>query len=386
VRYLVRNRQKAYWSNTFASSQILKALTNFQAVQEDTNFTYTVSLDRELLASGSVVSFYDKIPTVKIDPAKIKEGGSTLNIETEGTGNLYSTLLINEHRTTTTETARNSGLVIKKWFEDAQINKTGVSQEKRLIIAEGDIVNVNFEITGLDVREKYAVISDELPSNLIPVNTSFDNEALTRIESNRGWTTTYPGTRSGGSVEITKNGANIYLSEIGPGTTRYSYKARAIVPGEARVPPAHVELMYLPEVSGRSDTQVLNTYDKEEAEKLEKTLAEKIGKRLPGLAGFIEGKSLADVVTGVITALVITAIVVLLALRLHKVTLAQALTEAKNFLGRLGGKIRFRLASLKNVKVRERFSRKEKKQDTDLEDNLRDKTESKEADSDNTKS
>jgi hypothetical protein len=80
---------------------------------------------------------------------------------------------------------------------------------------------------------------------LVPINPKFKNEVSER-EANYFWRYGVNG------YEITQNGIVISLSAIDAGSMEYSYKARVVNAGTYAVPPATAQLMYNPEVFGRT--------------------------------------------------------------------------------------------------------------------------------------
>ena len=54
VRYLTRNRKFDYWSNTYATAQVVAALVDFSKTGSELtpNYTYGVTLDGQQIAQG----------------------------------------------------------------------------------------------------------------------------------------------------------------------------------------------------------------------------------------------------------------------------------------------------------------------------------------------
>jgi hypothetical protein len=105
---------------------------------------------------------------------------------------------------------------------------------------------VNLTVSGLEADERYAVIADELPAGLVPINEMFKNESTAPTSNSSG--------RSYGITdrEVTENGMILSLSSIQAGEHTYSYRARVVSAGTFAVPPAQAQLMYAPEVYGQT--------------------------------------------------------------------------------------------------------------------------------------
>jgi uncharacterized protein YfaS (alpha-2-macroglobulin family) len=245
--YLGRVRKFNYWSNTYATAQVVRALTELSKTQKETdpNYTYKVTIDNKSIAQGTVTQAQEPIPDIKIPAANIKATGSHIAISKQGNGQLYSTLIVNEFRTDKKAPAQSHGLSIKKEF----VNEKG--EEYSLGI--GSTVLVRITVAGLKAKENYGVINDELPAGMIPINDTFKNE-----QYNQTLTNSYDAF----GKEITQNGEVLSLYQMEPGEKTYTYKARVISEGTFSVPPATVSLMYAPEIYGRSQAQTI-TLDKE---------------------------------------------------------------------------------------------------------------------------
>lgn len=243
--YLVRNRHFDYWSNTFATSQVIRSILDLSNAQNDLapNLSYSVNLDNGNLISGSVNKATQTIKDIVIPAEKIKEGGSSLEVIVNGQGELYSTVLTDEFHTDKNAKAKSNGLSIKREY----INEKG----EQYTLAPGDSVTVKLTVDGLSATENYAVITDELPAGMVPVNPGFNNEQYGVVSSQTSYFTS-PDVLG---MDITQNGAVLSLYQLTPGRHVFTYRARIVSSGTFSVPPATVSLMYAPEINGRSDAQ-----------------------------------------------------------------------------------------------------------------------------------
>lgn len=245
ARYLTRTRQAEYWSNTYATAQVIRSLVELAKTDSELtpNYSYAIALDGKQIAQGRVSSSKQIIKDIIVPVADIKSAASNLSITKDGEGQIYSTLLINEFHTDKNAQALNHGLSVKREY----VNEKG----EQYSLALGDIAEVKITVAGIKTNENYAVIHDELPSGLVPINQSFNNE---QYGYNRDtYYTAYDVT----DREITENGMILSLYQIAPGERTYTYRARVVNEGTFIVPPTTVSLMYAPEIYGRSDVQTI---------------------------------------------------------------------------------------------------------------------------------
>lgn len=245
ARYLTRTRRTDYWTNTYATAQVIRALVDLSKTGSELtpSYNYTVTLDGKQIAQATVSSSTQTIKDIVIPVSSIKASGSNISINKNGEGQIYSTLLINEFHTDRNAQAKNHGLTVKREY----INEKG----EQYSLAVGDTVIVKITVGGLNADENYAVINDELPSGLVPINQSFKNEQY-GYNSNTYYTS-YDVT----DREVTENGMILSLYQIRQGEHSYTYRARVINEGVFIVPPVTASLMYAPEIYGRSSTQTI---------------------------------------------------------------------------------------------------------------------------------
>lgn len=245
VRFITRNRRGDYWSNTYATAQVVGALVEYAKKDNELNpkFTYTVKLDGEEIQNGSVTRRDQLIPEIEVPVETIKPGGSELEISMNGVGQVYSTLLIDEFHTDPEAQAEDHGIGISREY----VNEKG----EEYTLGVGDVAIVQLTLEGPMAEEYYGVIEDELPAGLVPINLNLKNEQFNQdanqVNSAYGLA----------DAEYTKNGAVLSLFEVVPGKRVYRYKARVVSEGVYRVPPAKASLMYAPEIYGRSEAQTL---------------------------------------------------------------------------------------------------------------------------------
>ncbi len=246
VRYLMRNRVARYWSNSYATAQVVRAIVEFAKTGNELtpDYAYSVALDGKNIAQGNVTSSSPDPITVDVPVADILAEGSSLTITKEGDGQLYSTYMQTDFRTDRGAQPVTNGLYITREY----INEKG----NHYTLGVGDTVLVTLKVGGLANTEVYGVIEDELPAGLVPVNETFLNEVDNRSSPSYSYYGRY-------DREYTQNGAILTLYRIDPGEQTYVYKARVVSEGTFTVPPAAVSLMYSPEINGRSAVQTVQT-------------------------------------------------------------------------------------------------------------------------------
>jgi alpha-2-macroglobulin len=244
AQYLTKTRHSDYWSNTFATAQVIQALTDLAHSDSELlpNYNYTVNVDNKKIAGAVVVGKLMKDITISNSNL---HNGSTVSINKEGDGQLYSTLVSKEWRTDPTAEAVEHGLKITREY----VNEKGYEYSLGL----GDRVEVRLTVSGTLSDNQYAVIADELPAGLTPINEAFKNEQY-------GQPSQYQYGVS--NREVTENGMILSLYRIEAGEHTYSYRARVVSEGTFLTPPAIASFMYSPDIYGRTEAQTVQI-DKE---------------------------------------------------------------------------------------------------------------------------
>jgi uncharacterized protein YfaS (alpha-2-macroglobulin family) len=240
ARFLARNRKFDYWANTFATAQVVQALVDFGQSNQETSpdYTYRVLLNNQEISRGNISDLKQEIAEIKIPLKEVKNNNLELTIEKEGEGELYSTLIANEFRTERKAEAKNNGLWVKREY----ISEKGEGYP----LVVGETVIVKITVGGLNTEEHYAVIEDQLPAGLIPVNPKFESEQY-------GERSSYYTSYDVSDQEVSEDGVVLALYRLAPGERSYTYKARVVSAGTFIVPPASASLMYAPEINGRSE-------------------------------------------------------------------------------------------------------------------------------------
>lgn len=287
VRYLSRNRHDVYWSNTYATSQVIRALADFSQTGSELtpNFTYRVSLDGKQIAQGNVTQVNQAMKDVTIPLSSLKPD-SRVSVQKSGEGQLYSSLLISQYRTDRNAKSEEHGLTISKSIEN--------SKGKDYPLAVGEIAIIRITLGGLKAAEQYGVIEDTLPSGLVPINPALTNETYF-TQGQPEWWYYAPDTQT------TENGIIMSLYELKPGNQQYTYKARVVSEGEFIVPPATASLMYTPTIYARTAVGKLAVLNQSEAEPLRNTGSSKTAlQQFQVILGMVKMALIGLIVLGII--------------------------------------------------------------------------------------
>lgn len=244
ILYLTRTRARSYWSNTYATSQVIRSFVEFSKTGSELkpNYSYSIKLDGNEIAKGSVSST-NPITKEVIIPVDHMKNTSSISVEKKGSGQIYSTLTNSQYITDRNAKPLSNGVYIKREY----VNEKGDDYS----LGIGDTVQVMLTVGGLNTTTNYAVIQDELPSGMIPVNEKLLNEQYGNSESPYDYDII--------DKEVTQNGMILSIYELTTGERTYTYNARVISNGSFTAPPASVSLMYKPEVNGRTGVQKVTT-------------------------------------------------------------------------------------------------------------------------------
>lgn len=242
VRYLVGNKKSNRWANTYATARVIQALVDFSRTGNEfnPNYSYSVKLDDKIIHEGEMNKF-NQSDSLSISADNINKESSLLEITKNGSGQLYSSAVINEFYTDRNMAEESNGLEIKREY----INTKGENYS----IGVGDIIEVRLNVKNLGDKNSYLVIEDSLPAGLAPINTNLINEEYGNSGNRYGWS------YWGSDNEITENGIIYYARHMDSKNQTFTYKARAISEGVFSAPPAKVALMYSPEINGHSQAE-----------------------------------------------------------------------------------------------------------------------------------
>ena len=244
VKYLIGNKKANRWANTYATARVVQALVDYSKTTNELNpnYKYNIVLGDEIYFKGEMDNSVQS-KTLSIPMKDVIQNGQKIEVLQNGNGQMYVSVITNCFFAKKDSLAKDNGMSITREY----INTKG----ERLPIEVGDVVEIRLQIYDL-TKERYAVIEDHLPSGLVPMNVNLKNEGQ-RIRN-------YYYYGSSGQ-EFTENGIVYYINNPYTLQTRYSYKARAISAGVFNVPPAETQMMYSPEINGRTNSQTISIGD-----------------------------------------------------------------------------------------------------------------------------
>ena len=247
TRGLLDSRRGGRWSNTQENAYALVALAEYAAIYEavEPHFEGRVWLDRSAVArvrvDGRKFEFEEGFTGMSAllladqqDP-----DSSRLLLERAGVGRMYYRVGLEWASTATNLPARSEGLTIVRAIRDG----SGVIAEDQAI-ATGELLALDIQ---LDTRSELTHVAIELPlpAGLEAIDMSLGKgSAAMRISGNEGrWVS---------HQELRRDRAVVFADHLNPGTHTHTVFLRATTPGEYVMPPASAEMMYYPEVYGRT--------------------------------------------------------------------------------------------------------------------------------------
>lgn len=277
AKYLTSVRQgDGDWRTTQEAAWSLMGLTQVLRTKERDTPDFKASLTMgtaELM--GQAFKGRSMKTEVKVVPMKellAKSGGAEqkLTFKKEGAGVLYYSALLKYAPKEMPTKSLDSGLFVQRWFEPY----AGGGQATKFFA--GDLVRIRVRVASNQERH-WAAFEVPLPAGLEPVDTSLATTAkLARAPDeeqndvgyeNEGGEDGYEGGAEEedynpwayrfwspfNHVEMRDSRVVIFADHLPPGVHVTSFVARATTPGTFIMKPARGELMYEPEVWGRSE-------------------------------------------------------------------------------------------------------------------------------------
>lgn len=279
AKYLTSVRQgDGEWRTTQEAAWSLIGLTQVLRTKEkDTpDFQATLAMGAGELMSQAFKgrSMKTEVKTIPMKELLAKAGGAEqkLTFKKDGAGVLYYSALLKYAPKEMPTKSLDNGLFVQRWFEPY----AGGGQSLKFFA--GDLVRIRVRIASNQERH-WAAFEVPLPAGLEPVDTSLATTAkLTRSpdEEQRdvgydaeGGEDGFEGSADEGEgfdnpwlyrfwspfnhVEMRDSRVVIFADHLPPGVHVTSFVARATTPGQYVLKPARGELMYEPEVWGRSE-------------------------------------------------------------------------------------------------------------------------------------
>jgi uncharacterized protein YfaS (alpha-2-macroglobulin family) len=278
TKYLTGVRQgDGQWRSTQEAAFSLMALTEVLRTKEKETPDFKASLVMgaapllEQAFKGRSMATQTKTLPMKELLAKAAGAEQQLTFKKEGAGVLYYSALLRYAPKQMPTASLDNGLFVQRWFEPY----AGGGQATKFYA--GDLVRVRVRVATRQERH-WAAFEVPLPAGLEPVDTSLATTAkLTRApdEEQRdvGYDEESAEDGEGGAAEgdeaqafwrsrfwspfnhteMRDNRVVVFADHLPPGVHVTSFVARATTPGTFVLKPARGELMYEPEVWGRSE-------------------------------------------------------------------------------------------------------------------------------------
>jgi uncharacterized protein YfaS (alpha-2-macroglobulin family) len=241
VRWLMANRDGSAWGSTKASAEAVFALAEYmeQTRELEPDFTTRVALDSQTLRSltATRATAFDPPLTVTLTPDQLR-GHTALTIEKQGAGVLYLSHVVSSLLPPEQVTAQSHGIMVRRLFR-----VTAADPSKADTLASGTEMEVQVEITA-DADYRYAMLEDPIPAGceVQPQSNEDGSFPLEYSEGAAGYT----------RQETHDNKVVFFFDRLPKGRTRLTYRLHAETPGQYRILPGIVSLVYFPEVRGNS--------------------------------------------------------------------------------------------------------------------------------------
>ncbi|GMU59923.1 MAG: hypothetical protein AMXMBFR34_16860 [Myxococcaceae bacterium] len=278
TKYLTGVRQgDGQWRSTQEAAFSLMALTEVLRTKEKEtpDFKASVAMGAAPLLEEAFKgrSMVTKTKALSMKELLSKAAGAEqkLIFKKEGTGVLYYSALLKYAPKQMPTSSLDNGLFVQRWFEPY----AGGGQTTKFYA--GDLVRIRVRVATNQERH-WAAFEVPLPAGLEPVDTSLATTAkLTRAPDeeerdvgyeDEGYEDGYEGSAEGGDfedpwrysfwtpfnhTEMRDSRVVVFADHLPPGVHVTSFVARATTPGTYILKPAKGELMYEPEVWGRSE-------------------------------------------------------------------------------------------------------------------------------------
>jgi uncharacterized protein YfaS (alpha-2-macroglobulin family) len=247
ARGLLDARRGGRWSNTQENAYALIALAEYARIYEadEPNFEGRVWLDRTAVAKvrvqGRSFAFeegFTGMPAL-LEADKADPTASRLLLERAGIGRMYYRVGLEWASTATDLPARSEGLRIDRTIRDESGPiASGRPIPAGTLLAMDVVINTRSELT-------HVAIELPLPAGLEAIDMGLGKgTAAMRISGSVG--------RFVSHQELRRDRAVVFADRLAPGEHLHTVWLRATTPGEYVMPPASAEMMYYPEVYGRT--------------------------------------------------------------------------------------------------------------------------------------
>jgi uncharacterized protein YfaS (alpha-2-macroglobulin family) len=262
ARWLVKNRRNGhYWVSTKETAFAIFGLSDYLKVSKELepNYTFEVYLNGQQLMIQHVGAAEATTGKSFVITRKAREVAdrNSIRVVKRGRGALYVSGAL-EYFTADQEVQATSSSALKltrEYFrlrvkEDDKGKKSWTLEALNGELRSGDLIVSRLRIEG--GRAQYLMVEDPIPSGCEQVPRL---DGLNLNHSQHDWSDWYS------SREFRDNRTVFFLNYF-DGSAMFQYAMRVEVPGEFRVAPARVELMYEPTVQANTSNGRLTILDK----------------------------------------------------------------------------------------------------------------------------
>jgi alpha-2-macroglobulin len=260
ARWLVANRKYgAYWISTKQTAFAIYGLTDYlKASQELTpNYSVEVYVNNEQVLTRQITSA-DVGNTQLVIRKKDEEvsNNNQIRIVKHGPGVVYLSTTLNFATTDETAPAQGGGMKITREYLRLVVDDNNGNPVWRAEALSGDLHSGDMIISKLHIEgphASYVMIEDPIPAGCEQI------EQVSGINFNystKDWSDWYS------AREFRDNRTALFLNYF-DGDTTLRYALRVQEPGDFRVAPARVELMYVPTVQANTASTALKILDRQ---------------------------------------------------------------------------------------------------------------------------
>lgn len=263
VRWIVANRKRgSYWVSTRQTAFVIYGLTDYLKVSRELSPDYAleVYVNNEQLLTQQVTSAEAAGAKSYVLTRKNEAVGGTTQVRfvKRGGGVLYATATI-EYATNDEQTAPQSTSALKitreylrlRVDEDSNGNMKWKTEPLSGELRSGDNIVVRLNIEGTPAP--YLLIEDPIPAGAEQVESV---SGLNLHHTENGWSDWY-------SAREFRDQRTAFFLNFFDGKATFQYAMRVQEPGDFRIAPARVELMYQPNVQSNTASGKLTILDRQ---------------------------------------------------------------------------------------------------------------------------
>lgn len=264
---LAARSRSGRWANVQENSWVLLAGADFFAEFEnvDPDFVARVWLGDTYAAETEYVGRSTDFNVTLVPMSVVVDGAaeSDIVIERDGSdGQLYYRVGLRSAPTDFELEPRDQGFVVERRYEAIDDPDDVVQNDDgSWTVKAGARVRVRLTMVA-DSRRTHVALIDPLPAGLEPLNAALATTepipgADPSDDANRGfwWFRWFD------HQNLRDDRVEAFATWLGAGSYEYTYVARATTPGEFVVPPTRAEMLYEPEVFGRTSNTTVTVVD-----------------------------------------------------------------------------------------------------------------------------